>query len=30
MEYGIYSINRPGHLFNFGPMRVGVYSRVGG
>ena len=24
-----YSINCPGRLFNFGPMRVGTYSRVG-
>ena len=24
-----YSINRPGRLFNFGPMRVSAYSRVG-
>ena len=23
--YLIYSINRPGRLFNFGPMRVGAY-----
>ena len=27
--YCIYSINRPGCLFNFGPMRMGAYSRVG-
>ena len=25
--YRIYSFNRPGRLFNFGPMRVGAYSR---
>ena len=25
--YRIYSINRPGGLFNFGPMRVGAFSR---
>ena len=24
----IYSISRPGRLFNFGPMRLGAYSRV--
>ena len=23
--YRIYSINRPGRLFHFGPMRVGAY-----
>ena len=27
MTYRIYSINHPGRLFNFGPMRVGTYLR---
>ena len=25
--YCIHSINHPGRLFNFGPMRVGVFSK---
>ena len=28
-EYRIYSINRPGRLFNFWTLRVGAYSRLG-
>ena len=27
--YRIYSINRPGRLFNFWTLRVGAYSRLG-
>ena len=28
-NYHIYSIKRPGHLFNFWTFRVGAYSKLG-
>ena len=28
-KYRIYSINHPGRLLNFWPLRVGAYSRLG-